>query len=52
MEPKEPTKVQASVELWSINRWLRYTGFRLFVEMPHALDEPTRIGIRWWGFKD
>ena len=36
-----------SCELWSINRWLRYTGFRVFVDIDEA--KPTRIGVRWYG---
>lgn len=36
-----------SIGLWSINRYLRWTGFRLVVitEKEHA----TRIGIHWYG---
>lgn len=49
------------IELWSINKYLRYTGWRLFVSLdknvfldgfdPDKL-EPTRIGLAWygWGF--
>lgn len=40
------------VRLWSINRWLRYTGFRVFVEVPTRGDAPktrTSIGIAWHG---
>ena len=43
-----------SCELWSINRWLRYTGLRLYVGLA---DEgvgtgPTIIGLAFWGWKD
>ena len=57
-----------SCELWSINRWLRYTGFRLYVEvdspgitreiaarelgLPAPEPKPTRIGVAWWGFSE
>lgn len=38
------------IKLWSINRWLRYTGFRLFVEVPTSGEGPgTSIGIAWHG---
>lgn len=38
-----------SVQLWSINRWLRWTGFRMFVQ-PRDGWTPTIIGVRWYGF--
>jgi hypothetical protein len=57
MTEKHPTW---SIELWSINRWLRWTGFRLFVAVdtsdlgPDTSDsedrKPTRIGLVWWGY--
>ena len=31
-----------SVELWTINRVLRWSGFRVFIE-------ETRIGVGWYG---
>lgn len=37
------------VKLWSVNRWLRWTGFRLFVDVDLDLKEPTKIGFRWVG---
>lgn len=40
-----------NIKLWSINRWLRYTGFRVFVELDEE-DQTTSVGIMWWGFKD
>lgn len=46
-----------SCELWSINRILRWTGFRLYVQMdvrrgdPFDPKTPTRIGIGWYGWK-
>lgn len=36
-----------SMRLWSLNRWLRYTGFRVFVEVGD--DTYTAIGLRWYG---
>jgi hypothetical protein len=44
-----------SVELWSINRILRYTGWRLYLEIDPDLfvkDEykPTRIGFQFYGW--
>lgn len=39
------------IKLWSINRWLRYTGMRLFVEVDiEKRIEPTRIGLAWYGW--
>lgn len=35
-----------SVALWTINRWLRWTGFRLYVQYG---DHLTRVGISWYG---
>lgn len=35
------------MKLWTINRWLRWTGFRLFVIV--AYEEPTVLAIRWVG---
>ncbi len=38
------------LQLWSINKWLRWTGLRVFVR---TNDEgPTMIGLVWygWGF--
>jgi hypothetical protein len=48
------SKPSVSIELWSINRWLRYTGFRVFIHFScaHEPDEPSRIGLQWWGFRD
>jgi hypothetical protein len=42
------------IELWSINRWLRWTGFVLIVATDdRAWDDPervgTKIGIVWVG---
>jgi hypothetical protein len=41
------------LRVWSVNRWLRWTGFRLFVGFQEPVDSgPTWIGLRWygWGF--
>ncbi len=48
MKPKK-VRVMAACELWSINRWLRFTGFRVAVRLP-AADEPTELQLVWWGF--
>lgn len=39
------------IKLWTINKYLRYTGFRLFVEQTNQHDSYTHIGIMWWGFR-
>lgn len=42
--------MQIKAQLWSINRWLRYTGFRVFVELPDRPGEdPTSVGVIWVG---
>lgn len=39
-------------ELWSINRWLRWTGWRLFVLVDFAEPRtPTRIGLGFFGWR-
>jgi hypothetical protein len=50
-------KPSVMMELWSINRWLRWTGVRLAIEVDiqgadSPTREPTRIGLVWWGWKD
>jgi hypothetical protein len=51
-------KPSAMMELWSINRWLRWTGVRLAiqVDIEHPREspawEPTLVGLVWWGWKD
>lgn len=46
-----------SCELWSINRILRFTGFRLYVAIDGVTGEvfnpekPTRIGLMFYGWK-
>lgn len=37
-----------SCELWSINRWLQFTGWRLAVSLGH----PTRIGFKFFGWRN
>lgn len=39
--------MKLSLKLWTINRWLRWTGFRLFIQF--GKDEPSRIGLGWYG---
>ena len=41
-------RMLCSIQLWSINRWLRYTGFRMFV----SANRPTILGIAWYGWGD
>lgn len=43
-----------TIELWSVNRWLRWTGLRLFVGFPSEGEPPgpTIIGLAWWGWSD
>lgn len=42
-----------AVRLGSINRWLKFTGFRLFVASEPDDENPslpwTTIGIAWYG---
>ena len=37
--------------LWSVNNVLRWTGFRLTVEVWDGKGEwkPTKLYLRWWG---
>ena len=37
-----------SVGLWALNKWLRWTGFRVAVTLDDS-DEPTRLGLYWYG---
>lgn len=38
------------IKLWSINRWLRYTGLRLFVNVPDFPgDGFTSLELGWVG---
>ncbi len=50
-----PTPVKGfTVRLWSINRWLRWTGFRLIVVCEAPEDwtwVATQIGFRFWGWR-
>lgn len=48
-----------SCELWTINRWLRWTGFRIYFEVDLNRErnaagtyKPTRIGLRFYGWRD
>lgn len=42
-----------SCELWTINKWLRYTGWRLCVSynLDPSSSEPTRIGFKFYGWR-
>lgn len=45
-----------SCELWSINRMLRWTGWRLYVEVDSEIGavfdpkKPSRIGFKFYGW--
>jgi hypothetical protein len=36
------------MQLWTINKWLRWTGVRLFVAT--GKDLPTELGFAWVGW--
>jgi hypothetical protein len=39
------------VQLWSINKWLRWTGFRITLGFQVPVESgPTWIGVRFWGW--
>lgn len=38
------------VRLWAINKWLRYTGFRIVVEVDLRQEEPTKNGLQFFGW--
>lgn len=49
----------AMIDVWSINRWLRWTGFRIFVcagilgtKEDQSDRVPAKIGIGFWGWSD
>lgn len=39
------------IRLWTINRWLRWTGFRLVIDAwdGEGISYPSRIGLIWFG---
>ena len=37
-------------KLWSINGWLRFTGFRVFISPATSEQEDTYLGVMWWGW--
>ena len=39
------------IRLWSINRILQWSGFRIVVEF-NGDDAPTRIGLQFFGWGD
>lgn len=52
-EASQMPKIVARVELWSLNRWFRWTGFRLFVAVDVGPDpKPTVVGVAFYGWKD
>ena len=44
--------MKVMVKLWSLNRWLRFTGFRFVYNQGEDADGglETRVGIIWWGW--
>jgi hypothetical protein len=46
----EKPSPQISFRLWSVNRWLRWTGVRLFISYDPNGKDPSRIGLAWWGW--
>ena len=42
------------IRLWSINRWLRWTGIRLCIatETQDDMTSWTRIGFKFYGWRD
>lgn len=43
--------VISSIKVASINRWLRFTGFRICVMIPEpGSDEGSGFGVSWWGW--
>ena len=40
-----------SFRIWGVNRFLRFTGVRLFVEIPLPEEDGfTSVGLGWYGF--
>jgi hypothetical protein len=40
------------IKLWTINKWLRYTGFRLIIDMDENKGpdrKPTTLALTWVG---
>lgn len=35
------------IKLWTINRWLRWTGFRFAIYVEN--EAPTLLEVRWYG---
>lgn len=58
---KKPSP-SVSCRLWTINRWIRWTGWRFFIGFPDAMSAdqngriaflgPMTVGLVWygWGF--
>jgi len=53
MSEQGVTKNEPSIEvsLWGVNRWLRYSGLRLYVAVwdGEGAHMPTMIGLMWAG---
>lgn len=44
--------MKMSVRLWGVNKWLRFTGFRINIAYDNDLDldeREHRLELRWWG---
>ncbi len=44
--------MKLTIKIWNINKWLRFTGFRIHVEYDPDLDFEERehkLGLMWWG---
>lgn len=44
-KPRNRLGWSASFHIWSVNRWLRWTGFRVFI----TDGDETKIGVGWYG---
>lgn len=54
MKPPFKRRPYVTVRLWSLNRWLRWTGFRLVVECEPLGSwsmSSTGIGVAFWGWR-
>lgn len=39
-----------TIGLWAINKWLRWTGWRIIVSTGNPEPTPTRVGIKFYGW--
>lgn len=46
-------KTLASIELWTINRWLHWTGFRVYMTITTDIERADggrmAVGLGWYG---